>query len=103
MGNILTLNSPLIVPKDQMDQALNIIEEAIIEETFEWLLNILKHFKLISEKPIEIKYAHKPSVISIWLVFDFSQMWFYVDLCWWLWKFIFKSVKNGGYMPVELD
>ena len=26
MGNILTLNSPLIVPKDQMDQALNIIE-----------------------------------------------------------------------------
>ena len=65
MGNILTLNSPLIVTKDQMDQALNIIEEAIIEETFEWLLNILKHFKLVSDKPIGIKYAHKPSVISI--------------------------------------
>lgn len=35
MGNILTLNPPLIVTKDQRDQALNIIEEAIIVETSE--------------------------------------------------------------------
>jgi 4-aminobutyrate aminotransferase len=35
MGNILTLTPPLIVTKDQMDQALNIIEEAIIVETSE--------------------------------------------------------------------
>ena len=35
MGNILTLNPPLIVTIDQMDQALNIIEEAIIVETSE--------------------------------------------------------------------
>lgn len=35
LENILTLNPQLIVTKDQMDQALNIIEEAIIVETSE--------------------------------------------------------------------
>ena len=63
MGNILTLTPPLIVTKDQMDQALNIIEEAIIVETSEWLLNDLKHFKFFPKKPIEIKYTYKPSLI----------------------------------------
>lgn len=35
MGNILTLTPPLIVTKEQMDQALDIIEDAIIEVTKE--------------------------------------------------------------------
>ncbi len=31
MGNILTLTPPLIITKKEMDQALNILEEAIGE------------------------------------------------------------------------
>jgi len=31
MGNILTLTPPLIITQEQMDQALNILEESILE------------------------------------------------------------------------
>jgi 4-aminobutyrate aminotransferase and related aminotransferases len=31
MGNILTLTPPLIITREQMDQALNILEESILE------------------------------------------------------------------------